>query len=125
MPKPPSPPDNVKIFTGVTRADMPVQVMLDGAKRADLKNVMIIGEDADGELFFSSSARDGGWVLWWMEQAKHAMLEIGTPPASTCTQPSADPTCSSDSIAGAVPSSTLSARVLSFTTRKTDAVQDP
>jgi hypothetical protein len=36
----------------------------------------VIGEDADGALYFASSCADGGEALWWMEKAKRALMEI-------------------------------------------------
>jgi len=38
--------------------------------------VLVIGENAEGNLYFSSSQSDGGTALWWMEKAKKALMEV-------------------------------------------------
>lgn len=68
-------PDNILIFSGITRHDMPPAVMLDNVPR-DLASVLVLGWTAEGELFFSSSMSDGGNCLWLMEKAKRKLMEI-------------------------------------------------
>lgn len=68
---------NVVELNNVTRLDLPPKRILKKAKEADLETIIIIGVTTDGELYFASSAADGGDVLWWMEKAKKALLEIG------------------------------------------------
>lgn len=69
--------EKVVIFPGVTRLDMPPNLMLEAASRADLKSVAIIGYDADGEVFVSSSISGGPELLWLLETVKLMLLEAG------------------------------------------------
>ncbi len=57
-------------FPGATRLDIPVDKVLEGAVDADLKGVVIIGEDQDGELFLASSMQDASKMIWLIELAK-------------------------------------------------------
>ncbi len=68
--------DNVTVLPVITSIPIPVERVLQAAIEAKPKYVMIIGEDADGELYFASSESDGGSALWWMEKAKRALMEI-------------------------------------------------
>lgn len=68
---------NVVDFTGVTSLDLAPERILDQARDADLEVAIVVGVDKDGELYFASSAADGGTVLWWFEKAKKALLAIG------------------------------------------------
>jgi hypothetical protein len=61
----------------VTTLPIPVERIIRKAGDADLDQVIIIGVDKAGELFFSSSEADGGTVLWWLELAKKRLLDIG------------------------------------------------
>jgi hypothetical protein len=70
--------DNVIPLGNITRLDIPVDRVLDAAK-GELhgpSGVVVIGWDDDGELYFASSVADGGEVLWLLEKAKIALLEI-------------------------------------------------
>jgi hypothetical protein len=67
----------LKLFPGITTKDHDPDVMLQLA-RGELAEVVIIGWDHDGELFFSSNVADGGSVLWLIEKAKKMLLEIGS-----------------------------------------------
>jgi len=68
--------DNVTILPMVTSLSLPVERVLNAALESKIKSVWIIGEDADGQLYFASSEADGGAALWWMEKAKKALMEI-------------------------------------------------
>jgi len=61
----------------VTRLDIPVEAILEEAIKVDLEEVVVIGWEKDGEMYFSSSKADGGDVLWLMEKAKKMLLEMG------------------------------------------------
>lgn len=66
---------NVIEFSGETTLDIdPDRVITSAAGK--LKEVTIIGYDNDGELYFASSQGDAGNVLWHLEKAKQALLEI-------------------------------------------------
>lgn len=67
--------DNIKLFTGVTPNDFQPNIMLEAAARAGLTDVVIIGWDKDGNLFFSASNGNGPECLWLIEQAKKALLD--------------------------------------------------
>ena len=68
--------DKVTILSTTTILDLDVGRVLQAAIDAQLTQVWVIGEDADGGLYFSSSTSDGGNALWWMEKAKRALMEI-------------------------------------------------
>lgn len=68
--------DNVKIFPNYTEKSLDPDIML--RKAIGCTNVVVIvGWDKEGELFFSSSEPAGPEVLWLLEKAKQALLEIG------------------------------------------------
>lgn len=69
------PEDNVRIFNGVTPYELDPDLMLKKAV-GQTKKVVIVGWDHDGKLFFSSSEPAGPEVLWLLEKAKQALLEI-------------------------------------------------
>jgi hypothetical protein len=69
--------DNVILLGNITKLDLPVSRVLDAAKDlVDSGGVIVLGWGKDGDLYFSSSIADGGEVLWLMEKAKAALLEI-------------------------------------------------
>lgn len=68
---------DVIVWKGITRHDMPPDQILDRAK-GNLKSVIVMGWDNDGEIYFASSAADGGDAMWLMEWAKKALLEAST-----------------------------------------------
>ncbi len=67
---------NVTRFPGITNLDLDPDMILSEAI-GKLATAIIIGTDKDGELYFASSVTDGGTVLWWVELAKKALLEVG------------------------------------------------
>jgi len=68
--------DKVTVLPVITTLDLDVERVLQAAIDAKPAFVFVIGEDADGGLYFSSSKSDGGTILWWMEKAKKALLEV-------------------------------------------------
>lgn len=64
---------DVVLLDTVTLLDIPADRIIEGAK--DLKDVVIVGWDADGEFYFASNLADGGDVLWLLEKAKKDLLE--------------------------------------------------
>lgn len=62
-------------FDGVTRLDINPDNVLTNAT-GKLKGVVVIGYTHDGGEFFASSYADGGDVLWHLERAKKALLEM-------------------------------------------------
>lgn len=66
--------DNVHYLDVVTRLDIPVERVLEQAKD-NLKDVVLVGWDKDGELYFASNKANGGEVLWLLEKAKKLLLD--------------------------------------------------
>lgn len=71
-------PDNIVIWRGVTKHDLPPDRVLENAKEK-LKSVVIMGWDQDGNIYFASSLADGADVMWLMEWAKKKLLEVEVP----------------------------------------------
>ena len=71
--------EKVSILPVATTLSIPVERVLTAALKADIRKVWVIGEDADGMLYFASSESDGGEALWWMEKAKRALMEVTEP----------------------------------------------
>lgn len=69
--------DKVTVLPVITTLDLDVERVLQAAIDAKLTYVLVIGQDAEGGLYFASSKSDGGEVLWWMEKAKKALMEAG------------------------------------------------
>lgn len=67
---------NLRLFPGITTKDHDPDVMLRLAQ-GQLDEVVIVGFDKNGELFFSSNVADGGSVLWLLEKAKKMLMELG------------------------------------------------
>ena len=66
--------DNVILFNGITKLNLPPDRVLDGAK-GKLEHVVIMGFTTDGDEYFASSQADGGDVMWLMERCKKRLLE--------------------------------------------------
>lgn len=64
-------------FNGITRLDLDPDRVLAKAL-GSLKSVVVIGYDADGELYIATSYADGGDMLWALELAKKKLLEVAT-----------------------------------------------
>ncbi|KKL84521.1 hypothetical protein LCGC14_1963870 [marine sediment metagenome] len=69
--------DNIITLGNITRLDLPTDRILEEAKlRVKDGGVVVLGWDADEELYFASSIADGGEVLWLLEKAKKKLLEM-------------------------------------------------
>jgi len=66
----------VLIFDGITRLDYPVERVLDAAKGC--AEVVVVGFDAEGKFYFSSSKANGPDALWLLELAKKRLMDIGS-----------------------------------------------
>lgn len=64
----------VVVLRCVTRLDIPVERVLDGA-REHLESGLVIGWDKEGQLYIASSLADGGDMLWLLEKAKAELLK--------------------------------------------------
>lgn len=68
--------DNVVTLDTPTTLDIPAERVLDGAKEAELRCVIVLGHKEDGELYFASSLGGVAEVLWLLEKAKHNLLDF-------------------------------------------------
>lgn len=62
-------------FNGITTLDLDPDRVLAKAG-GNLRGVVVLGYDQDGDFYFASSYADGGDVLWLLEVAKKKLLEI-------------------------------------------------
>lgn len=67
---------NVRILPIVTSEELSPIAMLEAAKNGDLQKVVIVGIDADGNSFFSSSIGDAREVNWMLELAKRDLMDM-------------------------------------------------
>ena len=65
---------NVINLPVVTTLDIPPERILDAARDADLRSVVVVGFTKDGAMYFAGSMADGGEVLWLFEKAKLHLL---------------------------------------------------
>lgn len=63
-------------FPGITKLDIPPERILEGALEKGLQAAVVVGYDADGNLYFSSSYADGAEVVWLFELAKRRLMDI-------------------------------------------------
>lgn len=66
--------ENVLFFPGQTKEGFSPEMVLRGALKADLAQVVVIGWDQDENLFFSGSTQDGPDILWLLEKARMALF---------------------------------------------------
>lgn len=63
-------------YPGITPHDWDPDQLLEQAA-GKLDECVIVGFDKEGQFYFDSSKADGGAVLWLLEKAKKALLEVG------------------------------------------------
>ena len=68
--------DNVIPINCGTTLDIPVEKVLNGALKAELDVVILVGSTSEGELYFASSSGDETKVLWLIEKAKKDLLDF-------------------------------------------------
>lgn len=68
--------ENILVFDGVSRLDLPAERVLQSAIDAKIESAVVLGYDSDGEFYFASTKADGGEVMWLMEIAKKKLLEM-------------------------------------------------
>ena len=68
--------DNVVPLSVMTSLDVEPSRILAAAMEHGMSQSIVIGYDTDGEFYFSSSAADGGTILWLMEVAKRRLLNV-------------------------------------------------
>ncbi len=59
----------------ITKLDLPPDRILEKAI-GEVDQVIVIGYDKKGDLYFSSSVADGGDILWFLERAKKKLFEV-------------------------------------------------
>lgn len=67
---------NVINLPVVTTLDIPAERILNKAIESDLKEVMVIGTDKEGNFYFASSFGDGGNVLWLLERTRIEIMKV-------------------------------------------------
>ena len=65
----------IGINEGETRLDLDPDEALTGAV-GKLTEVVIVGYEADGSLYFASNRANGPDVLWLLKQAEQVLLDI-------------------------------------------------
>lgn len=73
-PKAPQRTAQIIRWAGVTKHDLPVERIIEGAQAADLKCIVVLGYDPEGGEYFASSISDGADVLWLLERLKLKLL---------------------------------------------------
>jgi hypothetical protein len=68
---------NLYAFPVVTSKDLLPEQVLQLAAQDNLKEVVVIGFDADGQFCFRSAKSDGANALWLLEVAKTKLLKAG------------------------------------------------
>jgi hypothetical protein len=71
---------NIVPIGGITKLDLPVETVLEAAKK-HLDSVVIIGFDKKGKTYFTSTIADGGDVIWLLEACKNALFSQRFPDA--------------------------------------------
>lgn len=66
---------NIIYLGGITKLDVLVERVLQGALDSDLESVVLVGYTKEGEEYFASSIADGGTCLWLLEKLKKRLLE--------------------------------------------------
>jgi len=67
---------NVIEWGGVTSLPLDPDKVLNGAI-GRLSEVLVIGYQHDGSIYFAASNGDGGDVIWLMEKCRHMLLGVG------------------------------------------------
>lgn len=74
----PAPSPGLKLLTfhrEDSKLDIPVEKVLDGARAAGLKEIIIIGTTADDEAYYASSMADKPLILYLLKCLEHAMFD--------------------------------------------------
>lgn len=69
--------DNVVLFTGLTRLDIPAQRVIERALTEDLDNVVVIGTWSNGDYYFAAPTADTGRILYHLERARNSIMKGG------------------------------------------------
>lgn len=63
---------NITYWPFETSLPLPVSRVLDCAR--ECQAVLVLGQDANGDLYAASSLGDKATVLYWLEQFRHKLL---------------------------------------------------
>lgn len=69
--------DNIVYLDVETTLDIPPQNVIDGASKAELETVVVVGVQEDGSLYLASSTGHNGEIMWLFECAKHQLMMQG------------------------------------------------
>ena len=59
-----------------TKIDLPPERIIERAAEAGLTEVVVVGFNGEGDLFFAASKADAGDVLYQLEMAKYRLLKL-------------------------------------------------
>ncbi len=65
--------DNVVPFPGLTTVEIPAETILEMARKADLKCMLVFGVDADGNEHLLATTAEASRVIFMCERARHQM----------------------------------------------------
>ena len=68
--------DNVIDLEAVTTLDIPPDKILNAAIKHGLTDVVVVGWNNNGELYFAGSSAVGAENLWLLAQAQRALLDV-------------------------------------------------
>lgn len=63
-------------FSGNTSLDIPAKRVLKTAKEHGLRDVIVIGNDMEGDFYFAGSPGDAREVLWMLARAQKSLMEM-------------------------------------------------
>jgi len=62
-------------FTGITKADLDPDMILESAK-GQVLDVVVLGYDQNGEEYFASAKADPREILWLLKRYEKYLLEL-------------------------------------------------
>lgn len=67
--------DNIVDFPGPTICDIPVtKILTEASKKEDLEDVIVIGRQTNGDLYFASTTGDLPYLNWLTDKFKYELL---------------------------------------------------
>lgn len=77
-----SPCDIGQVVVSINEAkpsSTPTALVLEKARDADLKAVLVLGYDADGREYIDVNIDDGGDAIWLLQRAIHKLMNFDGP----------------------------------------------
>jgi hypothetical protein len=68
--------ENVVLWRGVTKKDLPPELVLREVPIGEMESVVILGYMKNGSEYFASSLADGADVVWLMERLKTELMTV-------------------------------------------------